>query len=227
MDLRQLLATNIRRLSHERKVSQEQLAHDAGIGMKPSQFMGLGQRAPEVDRASWESRALAPRTGPSFLSDECPRIGGLISDLIPIEVLTADALVSSQIVTRLGWLDSPYGEAVAAFCAGRRLPFRRRQSRAMASPMLSLLMNRPVVFHAHAAPKSQSGSITSAQLVRSVVTPRPDPDAGMDRAYLSRVERPVTYVGLEIIEKLATILEVDPAEFFRRPNRSGFRRKAD
>jgi len=37
----------------------------------------------------------------------------------------------------------------------------------------------------------------------------------------------VIYVGLEIIEKLAAILEVDPAEFFRRPNRSGSRRKAE
>ncbi len=52
-------------------------------------------------------------------------------------------------------------------------------------------------------------------------------DAGVDRAYLSRVERAVTYVGLEIIEKLAAVLEVDPAEFFRRPVRSGSRRKAD
>jgi len=52
-------------------------------------------------------------------------------------------------------------------------------------------------------------------------------DAGVDRAYLSRVERAVTYVGLEIIEKLAAILEVDPAEFFRRPARSSSRRKAD
>jgi transcriptional regulator with XRE-family HTH domain len=52
-------------------------------------------------------------------------------------------------------------------------------------------------------------------------------DAGVDRAYLSRVERAVTYVGLEIIERLASILEVDPAEFFRRPTRSGSRRKAD
>jgi transcriptional regulator with XRE-family HTH domain len=49
-------------------------------------------------------------------------------------------------------------------------------------------------------------------------------DAGVDRAYLSRVERAVTYVGLEIIEKLARILEVDPAEFFRRPGRAGSRR---
>jgi transcriptional regulator with XRE-family HTH domain len=52
-------------------------------------------------------------------------------------------------------------------------------------------------------------------------------DAEVDRAYLSRVERAVTYVGLEIIGKLAAILEVDPAEFFRRPTRSGARRKAD
>jgi transcriptional regulator with XRE-family HTH domain len=52
-------------------------------------------------------------------------------------------------------------------------------------------------------------------------------DAGVDRAYLSRVERAVTYVGLEIIEKLARILDVDPAEFFRRPGRAGSRRKAE
>jgi transcriptional regulator with XRE-family HTH domain len=51
-------------------------------------------------------------------------------------------------------------------------------------------------------------------------------DAGVDRAYLSRVERAVTYVGLEIIEKLASILEVDPVEFFQRPARPGSRRKA-
>jgi len=37
--------------------------------------------------------------------------------------------------------------------------------------------------------------------------------------YLSRVERAVTCVGLAIIEKLAAILEVDPAKFFRRPAR--------
>lgn len=42
-------------------------------------------------------------------------------------------------------------------------------------------------------------------------------DSEVDRAYLSRVERALTYVGLEIIEKLAKVLDVDPAEFFRRP----------
>jgi hypothetical protein len=44
---------------------------------------------------------------------------------------------------------------------------------------------------------------------------------------MSRVERAVTYVGLEIIGKLATILEVDPAEFFRRPPKGSARKKAD
>jgi transcriptional regulator with XRE-family HTH domain len=52
-------------------------------------------------------------------------------------------------------------------------------------------------------------------------------DAGVDRAYLSRVERGVTYVGLEIIGRLADVLGVDPAEFFRRPIRSGARKRAD
>lgn len=45
-------------------------------------------------------------------------------------------------------------------------------------------------------------------------------DAGVDRAYMSRVERGVTFVGLEIIGKLADVLGVDPAEFFRRPGRA-------
>jgi transcriptional regulator with XRE-family HTH domain len=52
-------------------------------------------------------------------------------------------------------------------------------------------------------------------------------DAGVDRAYLSRVERGVTHVGLEIIGRLAKVLEVDPAEFFRKPTRSAGRKKAD
>jgi transcriptional regulator with XRE-family HTH domain len=46
-------------------------------------------------------------------------------------------------------------------------------------------------------------------------------DAEVDRAYMSRVERAATYVGLGIIGKLATILEVEWAELFRRPHLSG------
>jgi transcriptional regulator with XRE-family HTH domain len=50
-------------------------------------------------------------------------------------------------------------------------------------------------------------------------------DAGVDRAYLSRVERGVTYVGLEIVGKLARVLEVDPVEFFRKGTRSAPRKR--
>ncbi len=51
--------------------------------------------------------------------------------------------------------------------------------------------------------------------------------SGIDRVYVSRVEQAVTYVGLEIIGKLAYILDVDPAEIFRRPSRSGSGKKGD
>lgn len=50
-------------------------------------------------------------------------------------------------------------------------------------------------------------------------------DAGIDRAYLSRVERAVTYVGLEIVEKLAQVLGVDASELFTRPQRKAANRK--
>jgi transcriptional regulator with XRE-family HTH domain len=45
-------------------------------------------------------------------------------------------------------------------------------------------------------------------------------EAGVDRAYVSRIERALTYVGLEIIGKFAEVLKVDPAEFFRTPART-------
>jgi transcriptional regulator with XRE-family HTH domain len=45
-------------------------------------------------------------------------------------------------------------------------------------------------------------------------------EAGVDRAYVSRIERAVTYVGLEIIGKFAEVLKVDPAEFFATPPRT-------
>jgi transcriptional regulator with XRE-family HTH domain len=52
-------------------------------------------------------------------------------------------------------------------------------------------------------------------------------DAGIDRAYVSRVERAVTYVGLEIIGKLAAVLGVEPAEFFQKPFKRVAKRKGD
>jgi transcriptional regulator with XRE-family HTH domain len=45
-------------------------------------------------------------------------------------------------------------------------------------------------------------------------------EAGVDRAYVSRIERAVTYVGLEIIGKFAEVPKVDPAEFFATPPRT-------
>jgi hypothetical protein len=45
-------------------------------------------------------------------------------------------------------------------------------------------------------------------------------EAGVDRAYVSRTERAVTYVGLDIIGKFAEVLKVDPAEFFMAPSRT-------
>jgi transcriptional regulator with XRE-family HTH domain len=44
-------------------------------------------------------------------------------------------------------------------------------------------------------------------------------EAGVDRAYVSRIERAVTYVGLEIIGKFAEVLKVDPVEFFTATSR--------
>jgi hypothetical protein len=43
----------------------------------------------------------------------------------------------------------------------------------------------------------------------------------VNRTYLSKLEKAVSYPGLEIIAKLATVLECDPAELLRvsgRPN---------
>ncbi|MET4220223.1 transcriptional regulator with XRE-family HTH domain [Bradyrhizobium sp. LB14.3] len=52
-------------------------------------------------------------------------------------------------------------------------------------------------------------------------------DAGIDRAYVSRVERATTYVGLEIIDKLSAVLGVEPAEFFQKPPKRPAKRKPD
>jgi transcriptional regulator with XRE-family HTH domain len=46
-------------------------------------------------------------------------------------------------------------------------------------------------------------------------------EAGVNRTYLSKLEKGVSYPGLEIITKLANVLECDPAELLRvsgRPN---------
>jgi len=40
-------------------------------------------------------------------------------------------------------------------------------------------------------------------------------EAGINRTYLSKLEKAASYPGLEIIGKLATVLGVEPAEFLK------------
>jgi transcriptional regulator with XRE-family HTH domain len=40
-------------------------------------------------------------------------------------------------------------------------------------------------------------------------------EAGINRSYMSKLEKGASYPGLEIIAKLATVLEVEPAELIR------------
>ncbi len=39
--------------------------------------------------------------------------------------------------------------------------------------------------------------------------------AGVNRTYMSKLEKGASYPGLEIIAKIATVLEVEPAELLR------------
>jgi transcriptional regulator with XRE-family HTH domain len=45
--------------------------------------------------------------------------------------------------------------------------------------------------------------------------------ANVNRTYMSRIEKGGTWVGLEIIGKLSTVLEVEPAELLKLPKRRG------
>jgi transcriptional regulator with XRE-family HTH domain len=40
-------------------------------------------------------------------------------------------------------------------------------------------------------------------------------EADVNRTYLSKLEKGASYVGLEIIGKLAAVLDVEPAEFLK------------
>jgi len=42
-------------------------------------------------------------------------------------------------------------------------------------------------------------------------------EAGVNRTYMSKLEKGAIYPGLEIIAKLATVLEAEPAELLRVP----------
>lgn len=45
--------------------------------------------------------------------------------------------------------------------------------------------------------------------------------ANVNRTYMSRIEKGGTWVGLEIIGKLSTVIEVEPAELLKLPKRRG------
>ncbi len=42
-------------------------------------------------------------------------------------------------------------------------------------------------------------------------------EAEVDRAHVSKIERGLTQVGIEIIGKFVDVLQVEPAEFFQLP----------
>ncbi|CUW39646.1 putative Predicted transcriptional regulator [Magnetospirillum sp. XM-1] len=44
-------------------------------------------------------------------------------------------------------------------------------------------------------------------------------DAGVSRSYLSQLEKGKYYASLKIIGRLAEVLEADPGEFLKRPDR--------
>jgi transcriptional regulator with XRE-family HTH domain len=46
-------------------------------------------------------------------------------------------------------------------------------------------------------------------------------EAGVNRSYMSKLEKGATFVGLEIIGKLADVLEVDPVQFLKAKKRKG------
>jgi transcriptional regulator with XRE-family HTH domain len=48
-------------------------------------------------------------------------------------------------------------------------------------------------------------------------------DVAMDRGHLSEIENGKTWVGLELIDKLATVLEIEPYELLVPPPRRGRR----
>jgi transcriptional regulator with XRE-family HTH domain len=49
--------------------------------------------------------------------------------------------------------------------------------------------------------------------------------AEVNRTYSSKLEKGVSYVGLEILGKLAAVLGVDPAEVLKLPVRKATRRR--
>ncbi|HJS46172.1 MAG TPA: helix-turn-helix transcriptional regulator [Rhizomicrobium sp.] len=45
-------------------------------------------------------------------------------------------------------------------------------------------------------------------------------EADVNRTYISKLEKGVSYAGLEVIGKLAAVLEIEPAQLLQLPTRS-------
>jgi transcriptional regulator with XRE-family HTH domain len=50
-------------------------------------------------------------------------------------------------------------------------------------------------------------------------------EADVNRTYISKLEKGVSFAGLEIIGKLAIVLEIEPAELLKLPTARSKRRK--
>jgi transcriptional regulator with XRE-family HTH domain len=44
-------------------------------------------------------------------------------------------------------------------------------------------------------------------------------EADVNRTYVSKLEKGATWVGLEVLVKLSSVLQVEPADFLQRPQR--------
>lgn len=49
--------------------------------------------------------------------------------------------------------------------------------------------------------------------------------ADVDRAHVSKIERELVFVGIEIVGKFAKVLGVEPMEFFRPPEKKARAKK--
>ena len=52
-------------------------------------------------------------------------------------------------------------------------------------------------------------------------------EADVNRTYISKLEKGISYAGLEVIGKLAIVLKVEPAELLKLPASRSRRRKQD
>ncbi|WP_456726416.1 helix-turn-helix domain-containing protein [Bradyrhizobium sp. USDA 3397] len=49
-------------------------------------------------------------------------------------------------------------------------------------------------------------------------------DAGVNRTYISKLEKGSTWVGLEVLVKISKVLQAEPADFLERPTRKAVKK---